>query len=78
MNRPGGSLPEWQQYELRVDQKTMKEVGFKAPEGKFYPFNKRETLEWDKSDDPTVGREGVVVLQNGTRVKLNEWIAQQG
>lgn len=39
---PGAQLERWELFEQRVDQKTMKSVGVRDPEGNYFKFEKGE------------------------------------
>ena len=76
--RPGGSLPRWQQYDIRLNQEDpTKQVGLRTPEGKSFRFNDEETIEWVqyKGDE----RIGIIVYPDGSKILLENWLnAQKG
>lgn len=74
--RPGGEVPHWQLFEPRVDQATMRQMGVNTPERQFFPFNKGETLSFDKSGEGEE-REPMIVDADGNKIPFEQWASQQ-
>lgn len=75
-NRLGAALPIDQQYEIRVEQETLKPVGVRTPEGKFYPFVDGEQLIWERVEGAS-GRKGIIRVLGGADQDFNEWMLKQ-
>lgn len=73
--RPGEAIPEWDQYKLRTDRKDpQKEIGFKAPDGKFYHFRHGKTLAHQQQTPGSNDRKTIVILKDKTNVPVEEWM----
>lgn len=69
---PGGPVNYSTLYTTRVDQSTMKEVGIKTPEGKWYPFNDGEEFAQFNVDGVS-DRLPAIKLKDGRVISFEEW-----
>jgi len=74
--RPGGELPKWNLYELRVDQATGEEKGVKTPDGTFYPFNNEEKFTQIKETEDGE-RLSFIIDKDGNQIPFEEWKLSQ-
>ena len=70
--RPGGELPDWQLYQVRVDQETGKEKGVDTPDGVFYPFNNGERFVQEGTE-----REPFIINKDGNKIRFEDWEKEQ-
>ena len=71
---PGEGLEDWQAFDLRVDGE-QKSVGFKDPDGNYYPLGEGEELVHIKKADD-MGRD-TFIRKDGTDIPFEEWKESQ-
>lgn len=72
--RPGQALDYFQQFDVRVDQATMEQIGVRTPEGKFIPFRNGEEFVGIQQPD---GHRKPMIRVGGTEIDFEKWAAEQ-